>query len=181
MSDEEVIGLLKNAKQEKGFTVLYGNLSAVKKLVLANSGKKEDAEDIFQESLIILFRKVTEPEFKLSSSLKTYHIGICKFLWKTELRKRKKLPKAELETNDLISENEMEQVLEKEKQFKLAEDALALLGSKCIELLKKFYYELKDMKQIAKLLGFNSEKTAKQQKYKCMERARTRLEELQKN
>ncbi len=43
---------------------LYDNyLPTVKNLVLKNSGSKEDVSDVFQDSIIVLFKQVTDEQF----------------------------------------------------------------------------------------------------------------------
>ena len=56
--------------------------------VTSNSGTVDDAKDVFQEGMIILFRKVNTPDFELSSNLLTYFYSICKFTWSNKLRKK---------------------------------------------------------------------------------------------
>jgi len=47
---------------------------SIRNFVLNNSGSEEDAKDIFQESIIIIYRKVKEQEHLLiSSSFKFQH------------------------------------------------------------------------------------------------------------
>jgi DNA-directed RNA polymerase specialized sigma24 family protein len=45
-----------------------------------NAGLEEDAEDIFQEALYIILKKLQEDDFELSSSFLTYLYSISKNL-----------------------------------------------------------------------------------------------------
>ncbi len=45
------------------------------------------------------------------------------------------------------------------------------IQDRCKQLLRLFYFENERMAEIAKKMGFSSEKSAKTQKYKCMEKA----------
>ena len=49
------------------------------------------------------------------------------------------------------------------------------LGSKCKELLYHFYYLNRDWKTITEELGYISEASARNQKYKCLEKIRKNL------
>jgi DNA-directed RNA polymerase specialized sigma subunit len=62
--------------------------------------------------------------------------------------------------------------LQEEEKFKKAETALQKLGDKCKKLLQLFYAQKKSFKEIADELDFTNEKIAKNQKYRCMEKAR---------
>jgi RNA polymerase sigma factor (sigma-70 family) len=173
MSDDEIIQALQNGNQSAALKQLYHHYPAVRQLILQNSGNKHDAEDIFQEALIILCRKVKEKDFQLTSGIKTFLFSISRLQWMNELRKKKK---------EMISENVPEEketdseklnsyLLEEEK-FKKAESALEKLGEKCRQLLQLFYAQKKSFKEIADALDFSNEKVAKNQKYRCMEKAR---------
>jgi RNA polymerase sigma factor (sigma-70 family) len=179
MSDQEIIELLKNGKQDKPFRALYKHFPSMKKLILSKGGKLEDAEDIYQEALIILFGKVNEADFKLTSQLHTYLYSICRILWKDELKKRNQLQFADVETKlNKAEEDNLEELLENENKAKLAEKVIMELGEKCKELLLLFYAQALSMKKIATKMGYNSENTVKNQKYKCLEAAKKKLKKL---
>jgi hypothetical protein len=67
-----------------------------------------------------------------------------------------------------------------EAKIACAEKALETIGEKCWHILKAFYYEGLSMAKIALQFGFSSEKSAKNQKYKCLERAKLKFVELSK-
>src|SRR6185436_11226786 len=58
----------------------------VAKYVKQNSGSRQDAEDIFQEAIIVLLNNIRHPGFQLTASLKTYLFSISKNLWLKKLR-----------------------------------------------------------------------------------------------
>jgi RNA polymerase sigma factor (sigma-70 family) len=179
MTDQEIITELKSGKQYKSFRALYKYFPMMQKLVLSKGGKAEDAEDIYQEALIILYRKVKEADFKLSSQLSTYLYSLCRFLWKDELKKRNKFQFADFETDfDSAEENQLEQLLESENKTRLAEKVIMELGERCKEILILFYAQNMSMKKIASRMGYSSENTAKNQKYKCLEVAKNRLKNV---
>ncbi|MGZ4115910.1 MAG: RNA polymerase sigma factor, partial [Bacteroidia bacterium] len=82
---------------------------------------------------------------------------------------------------ETISESEFITEIEAEGQFKLAEKVISELGERCKELLILFYFHSKKLKDIASKMGYNSENTAKNQKYKCLEAAKNKLKALQTN
>jgi RNA polymerase sigma factor (sigma-70 family) len=178
MQDQKILELLRSQKQEKGFYLLYKEFPKVRKLITSNGGKKEDAEDLFQEALIVLYRKATEPSFTLTSSAGTYLYSICRYMWKDELKKRNRTVALKAEQDMEKLESDFNEAVEKENKLKLAEDIIRSLGEKCRELLRLFYFEMLSMKSIAQKLGFSSEKIAKNQKYKCIERAKNKLADL---
>ncbi|MFN0030698.1 MAG: RNA polymerase sigma factor [Flavobacteriales bacterium] len=175
MTDAEIIDCLRSGNRTKGFQRLYRYFPKVKNMVKQYGGSSADAEDVFQEALIILSRKCANPDFTLTASLDTYLYSVCRFTWCDELRKRKRIPPSELSINLSDAENDW---TENEHNFKLAEKALAGLGEKCREILQLFYIAKMNMADIAAKYGYSSEQSARNQKYKCLETSRSIYRQL---
>ncbi len=78
---------------------------------------------------------------------------------------------------DAPDEDNFEAQVEQDKQAKLAEKIVSELGDRCQEILMLFYQSKMSLKDIALKMGYNSENTAKNQKYKCLEAAKKNLKE----
>jgi RNA polymerase sigma factor (sigma-70 family) len=172
MTDPEIVQALLSGNQKPALKQLYQYYPVVRQMIIKNSGNKHDAEDIFQEALIILCRKVKEEKFQLTASIKTFLFSISRLQWLNELRRRKLSFKEELPELPATDAEDLNAYIKEEEQFKKAEDALMKLGEKCRKLLQLFYSQRKSFKEIADLLDFSNEKIAKNQKYRCMEKAR---------
>jgi RNA polymerase sigma factor (sigma-70 family) len=166
MTDQEIIECLRNNKYQKAVNGLYNVLPSVKKYITANNGTQDDAKDIFQDALVILYKKAQAGNFVLFVPLKTFLQAIVKNLWLQELRRRNKMPLA-AEPSDLVDVTP-----EEGKDFDLATAAFNLLGEKCRQLLILFYFKKKTFREIASALSFSDEKTAKNQKYRCIQKAK---------
>jgi len=179
MKDTRIIELLKKNDFAKAGELLYDYFPVVKKLVLRNNGSRQDAEDIYQEALIILVRKVQSADFVLYSSLNTYLYSICRFLWSDRLKQKKRMVEVDIEKSHYIfSEDEEQAIKERERENEKAEKAFLQLGDKCRQLLLFFYFKKQSLKEIAITLGFSSEKVAKNQKYRCLEKAKEHFKTL---
>ncbi len=175
MSDKELIQLLRNGSDKRAFVKLYKYERTVRGHILKNSGTKAEAQDVFQDGLVILYNKVQEPNFELTSSLQTYLFGICSRLWHEELRRKKKENGWSSSSDaNVLSEQESHN----EYRFKLATDALQTVTEACKKLFQLFYIQRESMSSIATALGYSSENSAKNQKYKCLEKARGVYQEL---
>ena len=177
MQDNEIIELIRTNRHHKAFKELYRHYAPVKKLILSKGGSAADAEDIYQEALIILCRKVSTTDFKLTAKLSTYMYSVSRFLWSDELKKRGRHPHISMAV-DAEDETDLREAVENENRLKAAENIITQLGDKCRELLQHFYFDSMSMKEIAAKMKFSSEKVAKNQKYKCIERAKAQLKEL---
>lgn len=178
MHDQKIIELIRTNKHDKAFLALYKNYPAVKKLILTKGGNAQDAEDVYQEALIILCRKVTDPSFMLTAKLSTYLYSVCRLLWKDELKRKQKHQHFDLNENADAEDEGLQELVDRENRFRTAERIVMQIGERCRELLQFFYFEAMSMKQAAMKMGFSSENVAKNQKYKCIERAKEKLKEL---
>ncbi len=178
MNDQRIIQQLRTGKREKAFIQLYKGFPIVKKLIESKGGTSVEAEDVFQEALIIFYKKAIQPEFELTASISTYVYSVARFLWKDEMKK-KGLKYGTEEVGNIKFESELEEIAQKEKKFQVVEEVLKSIGEKCLEILQLFYYRGLSMKEIARQVDLKSEKVAKNQKYKCLERARKRALEKQ--
>lgn len=178
MSDADILALIRQGKDHQAFVKLYGHLPMVERMVRQNSGTKADAKDVFQDALIIFHRKAKSMDFVLTSAISTFLFSVCRNLWRDELRRRDKAL-TEWKVEDTADDPaDLSVLLVQESGFKLAEKALASLGDKCVEVLRRFYVAKESLVDIAKALGFAGEGAAKTRKYKCLEEARKRYRRM---
>jgi RNA polymerase sigma factor (sigma-70 family) len=180
MNNTKIILQLQGGNQERAFTRLYKYFPKVEKHILINSGSKEEALDIFQDGLIVLFKKVQDLPADSPIKVDGFLINTCKLLWSNELRKKKVRKNSgekglsEVESKQFTQEHqdEIELLIEKEAKFKTIDQVLIKLGEKCKNMLEAFYYKNFSMDKIAKKFGYKTVQSAKTKKYKCMEHAR---------
>ena len=162
-------------KDEAALKAFYlNNFSSVRSYILANSGTEEEAKDIYQEAIVIAWRKQQDNSFTeaYENALPAYVFKIAKFKWLDELRRKKnKQSKAkniefyEAETPEPFEENE------NDKLIGLIIEKLKLLDERCRNLLTQFYYGGKKIKDLAEEYDW-TEATAKNNKYRCLEKLR---------
>ena len=172
MSDQRILELIQNGKDSRALAKLYKNYHAVKKYVNSTGGTDDDAEDIFQDALLMFINKVKEPDFQLSSTISTFVYGICKNLNKERIKSKSKQKKEETEPEEDNQTKGIEEFLHEEDQFEAVDKALIKIDKKCMDILTMFYYQKLSMKVIAEKLDFSGTASAKTQKYKCLDKAR---------
>lgn len=139
----------------------------VQRYVMINGGNRDDAEDLLQEAIIVLWQKVNAGSFELRSRLSTYIMAIVKNKWLAELRRRGRLTDDEA-AEQRIDENPggLEALLKKE-QLDRMRAALGRISEVCRKLLVFFYFEERSLEDISALLGFANTDVAKSKKYQC--------------
>lgn len=167
-------GLLKGlaANDSNSIETIYReNYLAIQAFIVNNSGDPDDARDIFQEAMIILFEKARSSSFTLSCQLQTYLYSVCRRLWLKRLQRQNRFIPAKEPDQDIIAvDDELDSHEKKNNDLVLMESAMMKLGEPCKSLLEAFYIEKKSMPEIAALFGYTNADNAKTQKYKCLVR-----------
>lgn len=89
-SNEEIILAFKTSNSKFLTNIYKSYFPMVKKLVLTNSGKIDDAEDLLGDALTtFLIHLEKNPDFNLTSSFRTYLYSICRNQWLDKLKLRK--------------------------------------------------------------------------------------------
>lgn len=106
ISDTSIIEGIRN-QDDKILNWLYDNyFSTVKKHILNNNGTKEDASDIFQDTVIVLYKQINENKLTLTSDLKGYFFGIARNLWSVQLRNNLRMDELKTNLNEEIPEQD---------------------------------------------------------------------------
>lgn len=140
---------------------------AVMRWVVTCGGHEEDAKDVFQDALLIIYDKSKDPGFRLTSKFSTYFLGICRNLVGNLFQKKYKRDVTISEELKYIEDEPVDYV-ERDKK-KLFDQARAQLGADCRQLLDLFFQGV-SMLEIAQTLGFASDGYAKRRKHQCKER-----------
>lgn len=145
---------------------------SVSHLIIGNKGTEDEAKDIFQEAVMVLYDKVTHENFELSSKLSTFLYAVCRRLWLKQLNKRENSMGTQdsdgMEIADV--ESDVQFHIDKEHEFAKMDSAMSQLGEPCQTILKDFYIRNKSMNEICEKFGYTNTDNAKTQKYKCLQR-----------
>ncbi|MBG6130474.1 RNA polymerase sigma factor (sigma-70 family) [Aquimarina sp. EL_43] len=142
------------------------NLPYIRQYILQNSGNEEDAEDVFQDALILVYQKLKTDSLELHSSLRTYFYGICKNMWRNRLRKNKKMIITEKlpEDAEIITPTVIQDIEYKEREHIYRRHFLKLSDT-CREVLS-LLFQGNSMKDIAHITGY-SEGYTRKKKFEC--------------
>ncbi|MEX0986219.1 MAG: sigma-70 family RNA polymerase sigma factor [Bacteroidales bacterium] len=147
----------------------------VEAYVVHHGGTEDHARDIFQEAMIIVYKKITEGNFTLKCKFNTYLYAVCKRLWIQDRKKHY------LRINLL---KEMPSVFDSETDYsKMTVDETRELFDKhfnnlspdCQQILKMYFNGL-SLEEIRVAMGINTAHHTSDKKYRCR---KTLIERIQ--
>jgi len=149
------------------------NYGLIQTLVINNNGSEDDAKDIFQEALIVLYEKSKSGVFELNCQIRTYIYAVSKRLWLKRLQNRSRYELIENGAEETITvEDDIALHEKRNSQFGMMEHAMSMIGEPCKSLLEAYYINKQNMQEIADTFGYTNADNAKNQKYKCLMRLR---------
>ena len=139
------------------------------------STRDEDAVDIYQDSIIVLYENILSGKLtSLTSSLKTYLFAIGKYKIYNSIKVKANVADFDEYAYFLENEND-EEFLMREENINELQQAYQTLGSKCQEVVKLFYYENLTIEEIKDRLNYASKDVVKSQKSRCIKQIRELL------
>src|SRR6187551_927743 len=126
----------------------------VQSLIINNNGSADDAKDIFQEAMIVLYEKVRSGTFELNCQIKTFVYSVSRRLWLKRLMQQNRFSISDGHENSVAVDGEMEEHEKRNTEFLMMEKAMNGLGEPCKSLLEAFYLKKKSMQEIAAGFGY---------------------------
>jgi RNA polymerase sigma factor (sigma-70 family) len=176
-SDEALLNGLKEKRTDCIRHLYREYFPLARSIVEKNSGSFEDAEDVFQDGIIVLYQKIKAGPLALNCSLKTYFFSVCRNIWMQRLDRKWRLlyqdefvhePAGDYDGSDLEINEEK---LEKTRLYQLH---FLSLPEDCQKILKMFLLKV-SLKEIAARMGFKDVTYAKTRKYLCKNMLRKKI------
>jgi RNA polymerase sigma factor (sigma-70 family) len=163
LSDKEIIEGIRTQNDEV-LNFFYNHFfQVVKNHVIKNSGTEDDVPDVFQDSIIVLYQKISEDGFNLTSDLKGYFFGIARNIWNVQLRHKRRTEELNI---DLPEENDEE--IQDPLFQKIMTRAFNKLKPDCQAIIS-MYYDGCSYGEIAVKMKLKNENYARRKKYLCKE------------
>ncbi len=149
---------------------LYENLyPKIKSYALTHGGGIEDAKDVFQETVIVIYKQFEKEQPEIKVNFEAYMYGIARMIWLKILRSKeihnRNVSRMDEEESIQLPDDEM---VETDLRMRLVRKYIKKLGKDCQKLLS-FIMEGLDYKVIMSKMSYKSEKIVRNQKYKCKE------------
>jgi RNA polymerase sigma factor (sigma-70 family) len=163
-SDQELVALIRSGQEEYIKHLYKIGRESITRYVNNNNGSRDEAEEVISETIIIIYQKIIDDNFQLTSSLKTFIMGVAKNLWYKELRAKGLLARLPEEIFDLEFERDKTDMTE--DRIRSIEDAIKSLDEKCQEILKMRFWFKWRFETIAEKLNMTQE-NAKMKSSRC--------------
>ena len=133
--------------------------------VVKNSGSEEDGEDIMHESIITFIKNLDKKDFQLTSTPENFLFGIARNLWLKVLAHKRR----HIMYGDNISSIDVpvDPNYDMEETRELVQKCLNQLNDKERQLLDCVYFQGLTMKEVAKVVGYTTDDSAKMSKYRA--------------
>ena len=144
----------------------------------------EDARDLFQEAIMVLFRNAQKDSFELTCAVKTYLYSVMRNLWLKRLDKEGKTGlKLVIDQEEkplvVVAEENREELEIRERKYDSVVAALEQIKDDCKKLLMNFYFKKVDLTSLAKEMGYTYA-FIKVKKNRCMKALKEKVGLLHK-
>ena len=166
-SEEKIVYGFRSAENEVLRFVYREYFPSVVHMVKSNNGAVIDAEDLFQDALVVIFEKIRSPGFALTCTFKTYLYSICRNLWMHRLEKmNREFISYELMEDSLPAYHDTEKIFLEAEKDKLFHHHFLRLGENCQKILTLVFKRFTTT-EIAEKLGLKSELYVRKRKSQC--------------
>ena len=153
---------------------LYDNYYSIVKLkITENNGTEADVKDVFQEAIILIYRKIDNNTLQMQSSFKNYLLTVSWYIWMREVRTKDNQSRINNYYSYVSEEFDdigiKDEEIDRHNKYKLYQEHFKQLSEKCREVLKLFFEKM-PLKDIAHKLGLKNERSVKKRKYFCKEK-----------
>ena len=172
-SDAELVKAIQEREMlESAILQLYKDHAEItRSFIKGKGGTEEDADDIFQETVVSFIDSVQKSKFRQDSGIRTFLISIAKNLWYNEIRRRQRAGNRErlFEEDRVQVDSGISEIIQDRELKKQLNQLLQELGDSCKKILELFYYENLSMKEIVSHLHYENEQVVRNKKYKCLQ------------
>jgi RNA polymerase sigma factor (sigma-70 family) len=172
-SDSELVEAIREKEMlEPAILQLYRDHAEItRSFIKGKGGTDQDADDIFQETVVSFIDSVQKSKFRQESGIRTFLISISKNLWYNEIRRKQRAVSRErlFEADHNQEDPDVSEIIQDRELKKQLNQLLQDLGDSCRKVLELFYYENLTMKEIVSHLHYENEQVVRNKKYKCLQ------------
>lgn len=147
----------------------------VRHYIMENSGNELDADDVFQDAVVLIYIKIRNNTLYLSSSFGTYLNGVVRYFWVKELERKRRYFGHPLHTENhpTYEDNFIEEYSLLEKR-KLIMQHFNELNGECKKIIELNILET-PLSRITAIMGYSSDQYTMNRRTLCKERLITAI------
>jgi len=173
--NKSILESLKSMRSDIINSIYQECYPTIKYMISSNSGSTSDAQDIFQDALLLVITKARNNDLELSCSIKTYMYSVCFNMWQKQLIRKSR----EVSLNDSFDipdhhDHDHDQKLLEDKLFDIYQLNFNMLSLEYQKILN-MYLSRYSMTRITREMGYKNENYAKVKKYMCKEQLKKNI------
>ena len=160
---------------------------SIKSYVVKHGGDENDAWDVFQDSLMVVYEQAQSGDLILKNTFITYFYSVCKYKWLKNLRDSSPNQHEEFEyktETELYGYNkyvvQLDEALEQEERVRLYQENFLKLSKECQKLFKLLAQGL-TTNEITEELNYKSTGFTYKKRRLCKEQLLKRIKENNDN
>ncbi len=179
VKEEHIVSLIKSGKDREVVPVLYKKVyPLVEYYIVRNSGTKDDASDVFQDTLLLFYKQIMQNSFDEKYKVFGYLYKISLYKWMNKAKKNSKIKFVdEIENLDYIMVHETANETISNPDENIIRKLFSPIGEKCIELMTYTTYSSLLLEDIMLRMKLNSVAAVKMQLKRCKEKLLKEIEE----
>jgi RNA polymerase sigma factor (sigma-70 family) len=152
-------------------------LPKIKKMVTKFGGTIDDSKDVFQDGVVILYRKIKKREMPEHSNVESFLYTMCKNIWLNKMKKDSKMTHPEILPETIDTHADIHNHLELTEKTSEIAKIFDRLGDKCSQLLNLLFLKHLSTEEIAIEMNLASTDVVKTTKNRCKNKLIELLEE----
>ena len=166
-SEEEIVRGIRAHDSAVLEHIYRSNFPVIESFVIHHQGSTEEAKDVFQEGMIITYRKIRDRKLELSCKFGTYLYAVCKKVWIQE-RKKELLHAEKLRQQPMMVHDPGPAIdpLMRQYQKELFRKHYSQLSKDCQRILSMFFKDY-SVEEIQKEMNYKDIHHAADRKYRC--------------
>jgi|OM-RGC.v1.017508304 DNA-directed RNA polymerase specialized sigma24 family protein len=179
IKEEDIVSLINKGKDREVVPLLYKKVyPLVERYIVRNSGKKDDAQDVFQDALLLFYKQIMLKTYDQKYKVFGYLYKICIYKWVNKAKKNSKIVFVdEIEKFEEPVYDEFTETLIVHADENIIRKLFNPIGEKCIELLTYTTYSSLLLEDIMIRMDFNSVSAVKMQLKRCKEKLLKQIDE----
>jgi RNA polymerase sigma factor (sigma-70 family) len=138
----------------------------VERMVVNSGGDKEQAKDVFQEGMVIIYKKITKNGLELTCRFSTYLYAVCQKIWLQEKRKNVTRMRLTISEPEMVEDSEPQFHEDSEQIKQILNKHFNNLSKDCQKMLILHFNDT-PIEEIQKIMNYQNTHYVMDRKYRC--------------